>query len=76
LILRETYLVFFKEQRERERRERARERREKRREKRRGGPKVLVPPFIRVLETDPSKIALVIYKSIVISIRSLFSYLP
>jgi hypothetical protein len=56
LILRETYLVFFKEQGERG--------------GRREGPKALVPPFTRVLETDPSKIALVIYKSTVISIPS------
>jgi hypothetical protein len=41
------------------------------REGRREGPKVLVPPFIRVLETDSSKIALMIYKSTVIPIRSL-----
>jgi hypothetical protein len=53
--LRETYLVFFKKEEEEER-ERERERR----------AKALVPPFTRVLETDPSKIALVIYKSIVI----------
>jgi hypothetical protein len=62
--LRETYLVFFKERTERER--------EEREEKRGEGPKALVPPFTRVLETDPSKIALAIYKSTVISIRSLF----
>ena len=46
--------------------------REREREKRREGPKELVHPFTRVLETDPSKIALAIYKSTVISIRSLF----
>jgi hypothetical protein len=45
---------------------------EEKREKRREGPKALVPSFTRVLETGPSKIALVIYKSTVISIRSLF----
>jgi hypothetical protein len=57
--------MFFKERTEREERE-------EKREKRGEGPKALVPPFIRVLKTDPSKIAFVIYKSTVISIRSLF----
>jgi hypothetical protein len=53
---------------QRERGGRREEREEKRRAKSTSSPLYKV----RVLETDPSKIALAIYKSTVISIRSLF----
>jgi hypothetical protein len=48
--LRESNLVCFKKEKERER------------EEKEEGSKAQVPPFIRVLETDPSKIALLIYE--------------
>jgi hypothetical protein len=47
--------------------------RKNKREREEEGPKPLVLPFTRVLKTNPSKIALVIYQSTVIPIISLFS---
>lgn len=46
-------------------------RREREREEEEEGSKVLASPFTRVFKTDPSYLALVIYKSTAISVRSM-----